>query len=229
MGEAYLLKRGGSGTAAITVSDYAMICARVPAGCNCVCAKGGEMMKAENVPSIASFAVPSDGGWSVTISDGTRSRSGLVSISGAGEVRAIQIAYPTDVSPVESGILFSPQTGLKNGIILQGGAALSGGTILESGSGGFWLSPAIDLTSYAHLIVTGYLREDGGGQSRICLGSTSARVFDPAQTPNMTAVWMGGVNRLYTAALSIATLSGSYYIGSTAVGNHLEIVSITLA
>ena len=45
----------------------------------------------------------------------------------------------------------------------------------------------------------------------------------------MTAVWMGGIDALYTASLSITSLTGTYYIGSAAVGNNLEITGITLS
>ena len=229
MGEAYIFKRGSANTA-IAVSSYAMICAKIPAGSSCVCAKGGERMTTESVPGIAAFAVPSSGAWTVTISDGSRGRTGLVAISGQGEVRAIQIAYPGSEPVVsEGGVLLSSQSGLKSGYTLGGHAAMSGNAILENGEGGFWLSPAVDLTSYTSLTVTGYLRKAGEDRSRICLGSTSAKVYDAAQTPDMTAVWMGGVNALYTATLSITSLSGSYYIGSSCVGNNLEITGITLS
>ena len=45
----------------------------------------------------------------------------------------------------------------------------------------------------------------------------------------MGAVWMGGIDALYTASLSITAMTGSYYIGSSSVGNSLEITGITLS
>lgn len=230
MGESYFLKRGGAqADMPIALSDYAMICARVPSGCECICAKAGERLSAENVPGLAAFAVPSSGPWTVTITDGTRGKSGLCEISGLGEVRAIQISYSANPAATEAGTILSAQNGLKSGYTIGGSASMSGKAIRESGSGGFWLSPAIDLSSYSLLTVTGYLRAGGTERSRICLGSNSAKVYDPAQTPDMTAMWMGGVNTLYTATLSVSALSGSYYIGSTAVGNNLEITGIILS
>ena len=228
MGEAYFFRRGGA-NASINISSHAMICAKIPSGSACVCAKGGEMLAAENVPGIASFAVPSNGDWTVTISDGARGRTGLVAISGQGEIRAIQIAYPSAPVVSEGGVLLSAQGGLKSGVTLGGNAAMSGSAIRESGSGGFWLSPAIDVTGYSSLTVTGYLRASAGERSRICLGSTSEKVFDPDETPEMGAVWMGGIDALYTASLSITAMTGSYYIGSSCVGNSLEITGITLS
>ena len=228
MGEAYILKRGGA-NAAIAMSGYAMICAKIPAGSACICAKGGERMTAENVPGIAAFAVPSSGAWTVTITDGARGRTGLVAISGQGEVRAIQMSYPSAPVVSDDGVLLSAQSGLKSGCSLGGNAAMSGKAIRENGTGGFWLSPAVDLTNYSSLTVTGYLRKASADRSRICVGSTSAKVYDPAKTPDMTAVWMGGLDALYTASLSITSLTGNYYIGSTSVGNNLEITGITLS
>jgi len=203
------MKRGGA-NASLALSGYAMICARVPAGSACVCAKGGERLTAESVPGIVSFPVPSSGAWTVTISDGARGRPGLVAISGQGEVRAIQISYPGAPSVSEGGVILSAQSGLKGGCTLGGNVLVSGNAIRENGAGGFWLAPAIDLSSYSTLTVTGYLRK-------------------ASEDPDMTAVWMGGLNALYTASLSITNLTGSYYIGSASVGNNLEITGITLS
>ena len=230
MGEAYLMKKGGAQERPpIAVSDYAMICARVPSGCECVCAKAGESLSVENVPGIAAFAVPSSGAWTVTITDGTRGKSGLVGITGLGEVKAIQISYSADPVAAESGKILTPQSGLKSSYTLGGNGTLSGNVIRESGAGGFWLSPAIDMSSYSLLTVTGYLRASGENRSRICLGTGTAVVYDPTRTPDLTAVWMGGVNEQYTAVVSLTALSGSYYIGSSSVGNNLEITGITLS
>lgn len=228
MGEAYFFKRGGAG-GSVAVSDYAMVCAKLPAGSDCICARGGDRMTAENVPGVASFAVPSDGGWTVTISDGTRGRSELVTISARTEVKTVQMSYPGEPVVSEGGVLLSAQSGMKNGLSVSGNVGMYGSMLREQGTGGFWLGPAVDLTDYATLTVKGYLRVSGGDKSRICLGSTSAKVFSAAGTPDMTAVWMGGINVLYTASLSVASLSGAYFIGSTGVGNNLEITEITLS
>ena len=131
MGEAYFTKRGGANTS-LAMSAYAMICARIPAGSTCVCAKGGERLTAENVPGIVSFPVPSSGAWTVTISDGARGRTGLVAISGHGEVRAIQISYPGAPSVNEGGVILSAQSGLKGGCTLGGNAIVSGNAIHEN-------------------------------------------------------------------------------------------------
>lgn len=228
MGEAYFLKRGGMGNT-IATSGYAMICAKIPAGSACVCAKGGERLTVDNAPGIVSFPVLSSGAWTVTISDGARGRTGLVAIVGHGEVRAIQIGYPGAPVVSEGGVLLSAQSGLKGGYTLGGNAVLSGSAIRENGAGGFWLAPAVDLTDYTSLTVTGYLRSAGQDRSRIGIASTSAMVFDAAEVPDMTAVWMGGIDALYTASLSITNLTGAYYIGSASVGNNLEITGITLS
>lgn len=230
MGESYFLKRGGISTSApIAVSDYAMICARVPSGCRCLCARAGESLSAENVPGLAAFAVPSSGPWTVTITDGTRGKSGQCDISGLGEVRAIQISYSANPVATDAGTILSAQSGLKSGYTISGNVSMNGNAVRENGTGGFWINQTVDLSNWSLLTVTGYLRSDGASRSRICLGSSSAKVYDPAQTPDMTAVWMGGVNVLYTATLSVSALSGSYYIGSTAVGNNLEITGIILS
>lgn len=223
----------GSLDAGIAVSDYAAIVAKTVAGVDCFCAKGSEMYCAENLPGvntgIASFAIPSEGPWCVTISDGTRGRTGLVAISGLGEVRAIQLGFAADPVETDAGLILSPANGLKSGYTLGGGATMNGKAILENSFGGFWIAPSIDLTSYSKLTITGYLRSAGSNLSRLCIGGTSDSVFSPSAVPEMTQPWLGGLNQLYTASFSITNVTGAHYIGSSAVGNHLEITKILLS
>lgn len=228
MGEGILCKKGGMRTQTV-VSDYALICANYPAGSNCVCSRGSESFTAEGGTGLAAFAVTGSGTWTVTISDGTRSRSGGVNINAVGDIKTIQMTYPDEPVVSDSGVLLSPQTGLTSAYSLGGNADMNGNAIRERNGGGFWLSPAVDLTGYSTLTMTGYLRAATYGHSRVCVGSSSEKVFDIAQTPELSATWMGGIDSLYTASLNISSLNGAYYIGATSVGNNLEITEIVLS
>ncbi len=228
MGEGIICKKSGM-RAQTAVSSYALICAKYPAGSNCVCSRGSESFTAEGGTGLAAFAVTGSGTWTVTISDGTRSRSGGVNINAAGEIKTIQITYPSEPVVSESGVLLSSQNGLASGYSLGGNARMSGNAIRERDGGGFWLSPAVDLTGYSTLTMSGYLRVATYGHSRVCVGSSSEKVFDIAQTPELSATWLGGIDSLYTASLNISSLNGPYYIGATSVGNNLEITGIVLS
>lgn len=221
----------GSLDPGIAVSDYAMICAKFPQGVGCSCAKGSAMYSIEGAPEvdIAAFKIPSTGPWCVTIFDETRGRTGLVEISGAGEIRAIQLTFGDDPVETDAGLILSPTNGLKSGYSLSGNASMNSNAIRESGLGGFYISPSIDLTSYRRLMITGYLRSAGANRSRLCIGGTTSSVFDYEGVPEMTQPWMGALNQLYTADFSITNMTGSHYIGSSAVGNNLEITKILLS
>ena len=167
----------------------------------------------------------------MTISDGTRSKSGTVNILSTGDVGTITLDYavtpPTPQTVTKT--LLSPQSGLASGCSVNGNAAFNGSTIRETDGGGFWLSPAINLTNYTTLTVSGMVRAVSYGYSRISVGSTTEKVFSIAQTPECFAEWSGLPDAEYTVSINIAALTGSYYIGSTAVGNNLEITRIELA
>lgn len=218
----------GSIDPGISVSEYAVIVAKVPAGTDCIFAKGASEYIVEDVPLIVSCAIPSTGPWCVTITDGTKGRTGLVSISGSGEVRAAQLTFPGEPTETTAGLILSPTNGLKSGYTLSK-ASMSGKAIRETGSGGFYITPAIDLTNYTSLTVTGYLRSKGSNNSRICIGDSANSVYNYQGVPEMTHPWMGALNQLYTASLSITNMTGSHYIGSTSVGNNLEITKILLS
>lgn len=228
MGEGILCKKGSILTQT-AVSDYALICAKYPTGSSCACSKGSESFTAEGGTGLAAFAVTGSGVWTVTISDGMRTKSGSVTISAAGEVKTIQLSYPSDPVVSEEGVLLSAQNGLANGYSLGGNASMNGNAIRERDGGGFWLRPAVNLSGYSTLSVSGYLRSAKYGQSRICVGSSSESVFDIAKTPELYAVWQGVFDTLYTVTLNVASLNGAYYIGATSVGNNLEITGIVLS
>ncbi len=229
MGEAFLCKRG-SGSAETAVSACGFVCASVPQGSSCSCIQGDKRFSVDNAPGLVAFAVPACGAWTVTISDGTRSKSGTVNILSAGDVRTITLDYavtpPTPQTVTKT--LLSPQSGLASGCSVNGNAAFNGSTIRETDGGGFWLSPAINLTNYTTLTVSGMVRAVSYGYSRISVGSTTEKVFSIAQTPECFAEWSGLPDAEYTVSINIAALTGSYYIGSTAVGNNLEITRIEL-
>ena len=229
MGEAFLCRRG-AGAAETAVSACGFVCASVPEGSGCSCILGDKRFSVDNAPGLVAFAVPACGAWTVTISDGTRSKSGTVNILSAGDVRTITLDYTVTPPTPETvtNTLLSPQSGLRSDCSVNGNASFNGSTIRESEGGGFWLSPAINLTNYTTLTVSGMARVVSYGYSRISVGSTTEKVFSLAQTPECFAEWTGLPNAEYTVSINVAALTGSYYIGSTAVGNNLEITRIEL-
>jgi len=229
MGEAYICRRGG-GSSEVAVSSYGVICAVIPAGSSCSCVQGEMRLSVENTTDLVAFAVPDSGLWTVTISDGTRSKSGTVSIFARGEIKTITLDYSETPPKPEVGTktLLSPESGLASGYAVSGNAVFTGSVIREREGGGFWLSPAVDMSNYTTLTVSGKARVVSYGYSRISVDSSTEGVFNIAETPARFVEWTGMPNADYTVTINVAALNGSFYIGSTSVGNNLEITRIEL-
>lgn len=228
MGEAWILKRGAAAGQSAQGS-HAMICVSAPAGGSLVCARADESLRLDGLDGVAAVPVNANGNWNVTVSDGVRGRSAPVPITGGGELACVTLTYPGTPAVSESGKLFTAAGGLKSGMTLNGTAVVVGGILREGSTGGFWLGPAVNLTGYSTLTVTGVLCVSVERRSRICVGSTSEKVKNPALEPEAAAEWMGGVGVEYTASLDISSLSGAYYIGSASMGNNLELTRIVLS
>ena len=106
---------------------------------------------------------------------------------------------------------------------------MSGNAIRETGDGGFWLSPAVDLSGYSHVTVSGVLHSASGTQSIIRVGSTADKVYNLLQTPERSVSWSGFIDLEGSVTLDVSALNGTYYIGSALVGNNLEITGIVLS
>lgn len=227
MGEAFISRRGGGGSRR-ALDGYALICVRYPAGSDCVCEMGGESCRVRNGSGLAAFAVSGPGAWTVSCSDGTHSTSGSVVIASAGELKSVQISYASEPE-LGDGVLVSAQGGLGSGYSVGGNADVSGNAIVESGSGGFYISPAIDLRGYSTLTVTGVLLSLNGQSSIITVASTPGKAMSYLQSPELAVNWNGLVNQDSTLTIDLSGLNGCYYIGSASVGNNLRITGIALS
>ncbi len=226
MGEAIFCRRGAAFKN--TADGYAIICVRYPAMSDCRCEKSGQAYTVKKGSGVSAFAVGESGTWTVTVSDGTHSSNGSVNIAAAGEIKTLQLSYSNTPISGETALL-SAGSGFASGYSLGGNAGMNGSAIRENGDGGFWLSPAVDLSGYSRVTVTGTLRSAAGTQSIIRVGSTTDKVFSLVQTPERSAVWSGFVGLEGSVTLDVSELSGAYYIGSALVGNNLEISGIVLS
>jgi len=213
------MRRGAAGSSG-AIGGYAVIGASFPAGSTCTCVSGNTRFTAKDTSGAAAFAVPASGTWIVTCTDGERTKSRSVEITRAGQVECVTLSYEL--------ALLSPEDGLAPGFSLTGNAAVSGNAILESGNGGFCLSPAVDLTDYTQLSLTGILRAAASVNSRICVGSSPENVRDIIGAPELVLEWPVTAEPR-TLTLDVSALSGSWYIGSTQVNNNLELTAVTLS
>ena len=226
MGEAMIIRKE---TAAKNAADgYAIICVRYPAMSDCRCEKDGRVYTVKKGSGASAIAVGESGTWTVTVSDGTHSSSGRVSITAAGEIKSIQLSYSYGPVSGETALL-SSASGLASGYSLGGNAAMNSNAIRENGNGGFWLSPAVDLSGYSRVTVSGVLRSASNTQSILRVGSTTDKVSNLLQTPERSVTWSGFIGVEGSVTLDVSELTGAYYIGSALVGNNLELTGIVLS
>lgn len=87
-GEVFLMGNGGGG-----VKLFAVISVTYPAGSVCTCAKGTKTYKAKNTSGLALFAVPETGEWTVSCTDGDKTKSASVSITTEGQAASVTLTY----------------------------------------------------------------------------------------------------------------------------------------
>ena len=220
MGEAFFCKRGGDGK--IALGSAAMLCVKLPAGSTCLCETGSETLRAENAPGLAAFALPAAGTWTVTIQNGAQEKSESVTLA-AGDAKILTLTYTADRLA-----LLSPEDGLANGLSLNGeNVSLADNTLADAGSG-FWLSPAVDLTDYTQLTVTGTCSYIQQYQSKLCVDQSPEKIIDYLETTAVSALWPNDTAG-HTVTLDVSGLSGSYYIGAARCANRLELTEIVLS
>lgn len=97
IGNPLTLGGGTSGT------GYATIVVEYPAGSTCTCSDGVTTLTAEDTSGTAVFAIPSNGLWAVTATDGsnTQSRTVTISYKGQGETVYINYGIPTTYKRLE--------------------------------------------------------------------------------------------------------------------------------
>lgn len=146
-----------------------------------------------------------------TATSGGKTKSATVSITADGQSKSITLAYDY--------IIFSNATGL-NSIYSDGGGGApveigkdsSGKKTLTFTADGYsrmsYLKPAIDLTNYSILKISGYCN---GGNAYLAFWSKVPVEYDPSVVAQVTLA-NGSSPSSYT--IDISKLSGSYYLGA---------------
>lgn len=134
---------------------FAVIGVTCPVGATCTCSNGSKTYTKKNATGKVLFQVPQAGTWTVTITDGSSSKSETVKITTKGQVETVELAYEL--------LLFSPNnehTDITGGWQKSGtdGSASIGSTMslsIEGLNNTVWRSVytlnAIDLSKYSIL------------------------------------------------------------------------------
>lgn len=186
---------------------FAVIGVGYPKGSTCSCTNGTKTLKPKGADGQGFFMIPAAGTWTVTITDGTNTKSASVEITSEGQSEQVALAYNL--------VIFSEETGLASGY--SGLTAQSG--YLETGKGAY-LSPAIDVTGYDSLIISAQATYVQAAGMSITPGlSDGTSIIASASFSSNTE----------TKTIDISSLSGSFYIhGGGSGGAYGRIYSIEL-
>ena len=203
-------------------SAFGYIIASFPAGAaSCTCSSGGTVLQADAAGLARGqfvFEVPAAGEWTVTISNGTDTKSESVSITAAGQAADAELSFSLfilrDGSYGDYG--FKGYTGRA--------VSFSDGEIKTTSSGSstspFCFETAIDLTAWSTLVFK---------VQNTSLSSFYPFAFGVKTTANMVTAY---ANRAFAAetvltevsrdyrevAVDISALSGDFYIHGIGVG-----------
>ena len=87
MGDAFIVRRGGMADA------FAVIAVAYPEGSVCTCSKGTKTLRAKDTSGYFLFLLPEAGTWTVSCTDGTKTKSQNVVIQWQYEAQWVQLTY----------------------------------------------------------------------------------------------------------------------------------------
>lgn len=217
-----ITKRWQYETVSITYFS-ATINATYPAGSVCTCTDGVTTLTAPNTSGQYAFIVPNAGTWTVSITDGTQTKSETVSISTENQVETVTLALwngelysdGNEWTTVTGGWVATNQVyaGSVEGVSINGAtptlskedtqmiATVPTGSGV--GSGAVRTTNQIDLTDYSTITLVG----------TISASHPYDYLFVMSTTGNYGGAQAKAQIKTGTVTLDVSTLSGVYYIG----------------
>lgn len=177
MSEAFITRRGGS-----FFSYFAAVSVTYPSGSTCTCTKGTNILTTKGDTSGSyMFIIPEAGTWTVSCTNGTKSKSETVSISRYGQVETVVLSYSLEI--------LSKTSGLANPYYVSGKSIM----------------PAVDVTPYSTMTVVG--KRTYALQSSYTIYCFLSKTKD-GDSGNYIVI---NTNSEKTYTLNISSLTGTYY------------------
>lgn len=121
---------------------------------SCTCSSGGTVLEADAAGLARGqfvFEVPAAGTWTVTISNGTDTKSESVSITAAGQAETVKLSFSlylfTEGAGVSEGFTFNS---VRTGEWTQSNDFIQWSTRVAIGNA-LWVTPTLDVSNYATL------------------------------------------------------------------------------
>ena len=201
-----------------TLALFAVISVTYPAGSVCTCTKGTKTYKAKNTSGLALFAVPETGEWTVSCTDGDKTKSASVSITTEGQAENVTLAY--ELYLLQNGVQKTEfKTNVYAGTVTFGSSAVE----MAGNTTNLCTSSKIDVSAYSSLKFT---YSDG---SYLKFG---VRITDPADpfwhAPDLAFVEARHASSPTTATVDISSINQAVYVQIQSLNDTAYIYSIWL-
>ena len=206
-------------------SAFAVIDVRYPVGATCTCSNGTRTLKAKNTSGHFLFTIPKTGVWTVTATDGSKTKSATVEITAEGQSESVTLIYElvlfdngtTDDAVGGWDITTAPdlsyfKVGVNSNIYLASKTNAGNGAAIFSNN-------KVSMAGYSKLCFSYKVTSLGNEYNRFGLTNTIAGVkgLDIVAVYNVTST----DSNFRTAEISISNLQSSYhlYFGVRFYGN----------
>ncbi len=197
---------GGSGKL------FAVIAVTYPEGSVCTCTNGAKTLTARDTSGKALFNVP-PGTWTVTATDGSKTKSVTVSITAEGQSESVTLTY--ELVLFDNGS-YDDVTGgwnnIKNNLVYAEGYS---GNQYEDRVGYFYTNNKIDLSDYN---ILHFMVKQSPGNKYKYVGYRNSQASDSYVGSTAITVEVSTPTE-YT--IDISSQTGSYYIGGDARGANI--------
>lgn len=208
MGEAFITRRGGK------TASYAVIGVTFPSGSTVTCVKGSVSLKVNGSGTNVYFSVPEAGDWVVTIADGSKTKSQTVTISAAGQVEKLTMAY--GLMLISGGVVQSPSEWTAADMTSQAGnryvdLVMSHASFQQ----GMYVIP-VNLTEYSKLTIEAYNAGNTSDQypNYKWLKAAIKQTTDPSEPQTFGEyINLETVGSKTTLELNVSGKTGTWYVG----------------
>lgn len=186
-----------------------------PEGSTCECTNGTKTLRSADTSGVICFPIPSTGVWTVSCTDGNRTKSQAVTVS-SNEIHNVTLVY--GIFLLSEGVINTEVTG---GYELTGYCTFVDGVFNFTRSGttgaGFNFKNAIDVTDFSSIIFTVMQSSYFDTSRAVTCGAASTK----AKVLNLTGEAMSSTTDTtglpITVTADISSITGGWYIGAAGV------------
>ena len=175
-----------------------------PAGSTCTATDGTTTLTAPDTTGTWACVVPNAGTWTITATNGEKTKSGTVTISTDGETASITLAYVLELFKDGKAVVPWSYSGGASSIASMSAHTYEGNENSPAG----YTTAKVDVTGYSTLTVK-ISDRSGSGEVNAGVTASAPSISFAAKSTNYSA---GAI----TMSIDVSKLTGEYYIAITA-------------